>query len=59
MLFSALLDIELGSKIYDQRDDFDFDMVNFPFLDGDENLTPRHKTIRTSTEVSPCNDQKY
>ena len=23
------------SKIYDKRDDFDFDKVNFPFLDGD------------------------
>ena len=23
------------SKIYDKRDDFDFDVVNFPFLDGD------------------------
>ena len=23
------------SKIYDKRDDFDFDIVNFPFLDGD------------------------
>ena len=23
------------TKIYDQRDDFDFDIVNFPFLDGD------------------------
>ena len=22
-------------KIYDQRVDFDFDIVNFPFLDGD------------------------
>ena len=22
-------------KIYDKRDDFDFDMLNFPFLDGD------------------------
>ena len=21
-------------KIYDKRDDFDFDIVNFPFLDG-------------------------
>ena len=27
------------SKIYDKRDDFDFDIVNFPFLDGD---VPRH-----------------
>ena len=24
-----------GVKIYDKRDDFDFDIVNFPFLDGD------------------------
>ena len=29
----------LSSKIYDKRDDFDFDIVNFPFLDGD---VPRH-----------------
>ena len=25
----------VSSKIYDKRDDFDFDSVNFPFLDGD------------------------
>ena len=25
----------ISSKIYDKRDNFDFDMVNFPFLDGD------------------------
>ena len=25
----------LSSKIYDKRDDFDFDIVNFPFLDVD------------------------
>ena len=24
-----------SSKIYDKRDDFDFDIVNFPFLTGD------------------------
>ena len=23
------------TKIYDKRDDFDFNIVNFPFLDGD------------------------
>ena len=23
------------TKIYDKRDDFDFDIMNFPFLDGD------------------------
>ena len=25
----------VSSKIFDKRDDFDFDVVNFPFLDGD------------------------
>ena len=25
----------VSSKMYDKRDDFAFDMVNFPFLDGD------------------------
>ena len=28
------LDI-VSTKIYDKRDDFDFETVNFPFLDGD------------------------
>ena len=39
---APLLDLHLyisngfvSSKIYDKRDDFDFDIVNFPFLDGD------------------------
>ena len=31
------------SKIYDKRDDFDFDIVNFPFLDGD---VPRSTAYR-------------
>ena len=25
----------VSTKFYDKRDDFDFDIVNFPFLDGD------------------------
>ena len=25
----------MKTKIYDKRDDVDFDIVNFPFLDGD------------------------
>ena len=28
------------SNIYDKRDDFDFDIVNFPFLDGDVPCRP-------------------
>ena len=39
---AAFLDLHLSifndivsTKIYDKRDDFDFDIVNFPFLDCD------------------------
>ena len=37
---AAFLDLHLSiaivcTKIYDKRDDFDFGIVNFPFLDGD------------------------
>ena len=33
-IFSICMDLFL-LKFYDKRDDFDFDIVNFPFLDGD------------------------
>ena len=32
----------IKTKIYDKRDDFDFDIVNFPFLAGD---VPRSTSI--------------
>ena len=39
---AAFLDLHLSisndivpTKIYDKRDDFDFEIVNFPYLDGD------------------------
>ena len=39
---ASFLDLHLSisdgfvkTKIYDERNDFDFDIVNFPFLDGD------------------------
>ena len=39
---AAILDLHLSisndivsTKIYDKRDDFDFEIVNFPFLEGD------------------------
>ena len=32
----------VSTKIYDKRDDFDFDIVNFPFLDGD---VPRNQNF--------------
>ena len=28
------------SKVYDKRDDFNFEIVNFPFLDGDVPRSP-------------------
>ena len=30
----------VSSKIYDKRDDFKFEIVNFPFLDGDVPRSP-------------------
>ena len=35
----------VSTKIYDKRDDFDFDIVNFPFLDGDVLRVP-HMGVR-------------
>ena len=34
-IFIYLFQTFVSSKIYDKRDDFDFDIVNFPDLDGD------------------------
>ena len=34
-LHSSISDCFVKTKVYDKRDDFDFDIVNFPFLDGD------------------------
>ena len=32
----------VSSKIYDKRDDFNFEIVNFPFLDGDVPGSPSY-----------------
>ena len=34
-LHQSIFNCFVSSKIYDKRDEFDFDIVNFPFLDGD------------------------
>ena len=46
---AAFLDLNLSihndivsTKIYDKRDDFNFDIVNFPFLDGDVPRCPSY-----------------
>ena len=33
------------TKIYDKLDDFDFDIVNFPFLDGVDDFNTRNKVL--------------
>ena len=47
--------------IYDKRDDFDFDIVNFPFLDGDVPQRPSYdvyisQLIRFARAPSHVND---
>ena len=32
---------KVSTKMYDKRDDFDFEIVSFPILDGD---VPRHSS---------------
>ena len=32
----------VSSKIYDKPDDFNFEIVNFPFLDGDVSQSPSY-----------------
>ena len=36
----------VSSKIYDKRDDFNFEIVNFPFLDGDVPRSPSYGVWR-------------
>ena len=31
-----------SSKLYDKRDDFNFEIVNFPLFDGDHPLSPSY-----------------
>ena len=63
-LFKCNMYIVSGfSKIYDKRDDFDFEIVNFPFLDGDVpratsygvNISQLIRFARTSSHVADLN----
>ena len=53
----------VSNKIYDKRDDFDFDIVNFPFLDGDVPLRTSYgvyisqliRFARASSNLNTCN----
>ena len=69
---AAFLDINLSihndivsTKIYDKRDDFIFDIINFPFLDGDVPRRPSYgvyisehiRFVRASTHVTDFNNR--
>ena len=41
-MVQSISDCFLSTKIYDKRNDFDFDKVNFPFLDGDVLCRPSY-----------------
>ena len=41
-LHLSILNGFVSSKIYDKRNDFDFDIINFPFLDGDVPRRPSY-----------------
>ena len=69
---AAILDLNLSihndivsTKIYDKRDDFNFDIVNFPFLDGDVPQRPSYcvyisqliRFARASSHVTDFNNR--
>ena len=56
----------VSSKIYDKRDDFNFEIVNFPFLDGDLPRSPSNgvyisqliRFARVCSNVDDFNNRK-
>ena len=57
--------IKFLQKIYDKRNDFNFDIVNFPFLDGDVPQRPSYgvyisqliRSARASSHVTDFNNR--
>ena len=55
----------VSSKLYDKRDDFNFEIVNFPFLDGDIPRSPSYgvyisqliRCARVSSNVCDFNNR--
>ena len=43
----------VSTKIYDKRDDFNFDIVNFPFLDGDVPQRPSYGVYISQLIIAP------
>ena len=61
----SIKDDIVSSKIYDKWDDFDFEIVNFPFLDGDVPRSPSYGVYisqlisfaRVCSYVDDCNNR--
>ena len=46
----------VSSKIYDKQDDFNFEIVNFPFFDGDDPRSPSYGVyILDNSEILQLN----
>ena len=57
-LHSSISNDIVSSKIFDKRDDFDFEIVNFPYLDGDvpRSTSPQLiRFVRPSSHVADFN----
>ena len=59
-LHLSVVDGFVSCKIYEKRDDFDFEIVNFPFLDGDVPRAASYgvyisELIRVSSHVTDFN----
>ena len=58
-LNSSIHNNTVSTKIYDKRDDFDFDIVNFPFLDGNVPRRPSYgvyiSTYSLCQSIFACN----
>ena len=62
-LHLSIVDGFISCKIYDKHDDFDFEIVNFPFLDGDVPRAASYgvyisQLIRLARVSSPVTDFK-
>ena len=63
----SITNVIVSSKIYDKRDDFNFEIVNFPFLDGDVPRSPSYgvyisqliRFARVCSNVDDFNNRNY
>ena len=59
-LHLSISNVIVSTKLYDKRDDFDFEIVNFPFLDGDGvyifQLIRFARASSYVTAVNTCNE---